>query len=60
MTALEPLTLQRANELANLLRHASSPDQALVLDARGVVQGVVKTTTTSAQDHVVGDLDVHA
>jgi hypothetical protein len=59
LTRLEPLAADRARELQELLRRASDDEAtALSLDEGGHVKGLV--AADSPQEHLLGDLDVHA
>jgi hypothetical protein len=59
-TRLEPLPLDRARELFDMVQEAQSgADSALALDSDGRVIGVVPADDPHPR-HLLGDLDVHA
>jgi hypothetical protein len=59
-TRLEPLSIERARELRDLMRQVQDgTDSALALDDEGRVIGVVPAEDPGPE-HLLGDLDVHA
>jgi hypothetical protein len=59
-THLEPLSADRAQEIFNLMHHVrGDTSSALALDHKGRVLGVVGADDPH-EDHLLGDLDVHA
>ncbi len=59
-TYLEPLSPARAQQLLELMQRASRDDgSALALDADGRVIGLVGASD-EREEHLLGDLDVHA
>ena len=59
-TRLEPLPADRARQLADWLRQTSQDDATgLALDDAGHVSGLVEAESP-AEQHILGDLDVHA
>jgi len=59
-TRLEPLPATRARQLLELLQQTSHIDgSALALDETGHVTGIV-AADDEREEHLLGDLDVHA
>ena len=59
-TQLQPITGQRASELFGMLQTVQHDEnKAIALDARGRATGVVDIDDPS-EEHLLGDLDVHA
>ena len=60
MTCLEPIPPARARHLLEFMQRTSRDDgSALALDASGRVTGLVDADD-DREEHLLGDLDVHA
>lgn len=59
-TLLEPITRTRAEEVFHMLKTVGhNENKAIALDDKGYATGVVEVDDPR-QEHLLGDLDVHA